>query len=202
MALSALAAPLAPHLRAALAERVGQPDPENGSAGRGTEPALAWSGAPAEIVLRGDAAGIGLVREALDLLSRRTPDLRHLVGFGLATVEAGAAGPAVDPAVRSARVTTSGGATAQSVALQMVRLATLVFESRVHGLPAAGERGLALAMREETGALERLTGGKAPMASPAARDALEAGLRWIATDAAATAADASPLTVSSTGGSR
>jgi hypothetical protein len=202
VALAALAAPLAPHLRAALAERVGQPDPEAAPAGRSTEPALAWSGAPAEIVLRGDAAGTGLVREALGLLSRRTPDLRHLVGFGLATVEAGEAGPAVDPASRSARVTASGGATAQSVALQLVRLATLVFESRVHGLPVAGERSLILALREEIGALERLTGGRTPMAAPAARDALEAGLRWIAADAAATAAGTSPLTVSSTGGSR
>ncbi len=197
VALAALAAPLASHLRAALAQWAGQPDPGAEPAGHPTEPALAWSGAPAEIALRGDAAGTGLIREALGLLARRTPDLRHLVGLGLATVEAGAAGPAVDPAARSARVTTTAEATAQSVALQLVRLATLVFESRVHSLP--GERALARAVREETAALERLTGGRAPAAPPAARDALAAGLRWIAADSATTAVGPA-LTASLTGG--
>jgi len=200
VAVAALAAPMAPHLRAALAELAARPDPEAEPGVRAAEPALAWSGAPAEIVPRGDAAGTGLVRAALDLLARRAPDLRNLVGFGLATVEAGAAGPAVDPTVRSARVTTTAEATAQTVALQLVRLATLVFESRVHGLPTAGERILARAVREETGALERLTGGAAPAAPPAARDALAAGLRWIAADAPGTAVGPSPAISASTGG--
>lgn len=202
VALAAVKEPLAPHLRAALAGLAAQPDPEAEPGVPAAEPALAWSGAPAEIALRGDAAGGRLVRQALDLLARRAPDLRNLVGFGLATVEAGAAGPAVDPAVRGARVTTTAEATAQTVALQLVRLATLVFESRVHGLPAAGERGRARAVREETGALERLTGGGAPAAPPAARDALAAGLRWIAADAPQTAVGPSPslsISVSSGG---
>lgn len=202
VAVAALASPMAPHLRAALAGLAERPDPEAGPPGQGTEPALAWSGAPDEIALRGDAAGTGLVREALGLLARQAPDLRNLVGFGLATVEAGAAGPAVDPAVRSARVTTTAEATAQSVALQLVRLATLVFESRVHGLPASGGDTLARAVREETGALERLTGGKAPAAPPAARDALAAGLRWIRADSPQTAVGPAPSISVSTGGSQ
>ncbi|HZF09377.1 MAG TPA: hypothetical protein VFE33_11355 [Thermoanaerobaculia bacterium] len=125
-----------------------------------TEPALGWSGAPSEIVLRGDAAGSALVREALDLLARRAPDLRHLVGFGLATIEAGAPSPGVDPAVRSARVTAGGDRdlTPERLALQLVRLATLVFESRVRGFPTRSDRNLARAVREEIHALERLTG--------------------------------------------
>jgi type II secretory pathway component GspD/PulD (secretin) len=267
VALSALAAPMAPHLRAALAELVGQSLGPGGTAellaGRPpvplpdglaervramapaaavpapTEPALSWSGTPAEIALRGDAAGTELVRAALDLLARRAPDLRHLVGFGLAEIEAGAAGPAVDPAVRGAHVAIAGGTTAQSVALQLVRLATLVFQSRVRGLPAAGGSNLAQAVRQEIYALERLTGAPCPpqraasavrdvlatagrdaltdasggepaaspsrlaMASPAARDALEAGLRWIAADAPATAigtSAANPSSSPSTGG--
>ena len=40
----------------------------------------------------------------------------------------------------------------------MVRLATIVFESRVLGFPAYGERALACAVREEIHALERLSG--------------------------------------------
>jgi hypothetical protein len=104
------AAPMAPHLHAALAELAWQsPSSPSQSPGShaplpsGTEPALSWGGSPEEIVLLGDAAGTGLVRTALDLLARRAPDLRHFVGFGLATVETGAARPAIDPAVRSAR---------------------------------------------------------------------------------------------------
>ncbi|HEX7185571.1 MAG TPA: type II and III secretion system protein [Thermoanaerobaculia bacterium] len=208
VALAVLAAPsaqIAPHLHAALAELVGRP-----AGAQGLEPALAWSGTPDEITVSGDAAGMEKVRAALDLLARRTPDLRHLVGFGLATVETGAAGPAVDPAVRSARVTTAG-MTPERLALQMVRLATLVFESRVAGHPAADSRTLALAVRQEIQALERLTGGSAAprtpqpaaqgernpsqlaleslaaTASPAARDALDAGLRWITVNALETA---------------
>jgi hypothetical protein len=199
----ALAAPMAPHLHAALAELLAAPGREASPAG--TEPALSWSGTPAEIALSGDAAGTELVRAALDLLARRAPDLRHLVGFGLASIATGAAGPAVDPAVRSARVTTAN-MTAERVALQMVRLATLVFETRVGGASAADGRSLALAQQEEIHALERITGGSgasgsplraAPRdpsqlamvatASPADRDALEAGLRWIAADAPRTA---------------
>jgi hypothetical protein len=207
VALAVLAAPseqMAPHLHAALAELLGRPDANTGT--RGLEPALAWSGVPAEIALSGDTAATETVRAALDLLARRTPDLRHLVGLGLATVETGAAGPAVDPAVRGARVTTAG-MTPEQVALQMVRLATLVFESRVGGYPAADSRALALAVREETQALERFANGSvapsmpqpaaqgghgpsqlawgslATTASPAARDALDAGRRWIAANA-------------------
>jgi type II secretory pathway component GspD/PulD (secretin) len=186
VALAILEAPMAPHLHAALAELV---RPEGGTAG--TEPALAWGGTPDEIVLSGDAAGTGLVRAALDLLARRAPDLRHFVGFGLATVETGAVRPAIDPAVRSARVVTAG-MTPERVALQMVRLATLAFETRVAGIPAADGRNLALAMQEETRALERMTGASgAPVsatASPAVRDALAAGLRWIAANAPETTA--------------
>ncbi len=154
-------------------------DALSGAPGHQAEPALAWSGKPAEIALRGDAAGSGLVQAALDLLARRTPDLRHLVGFGLATIEAGAAAPAVDPVLRRARVATGGDATVQSVALQMVRLATLVFESRVRGLPAAGGRNLARAVREEIHALERLTGAPCPpwRAAAAVRDVLAAASR-------------------------
>src|SRR6185312_17447468 len=85
VALAVLGTPIAPHLHAALAELV---RPEGGTAG--TEPALAWGGTPDEIALSGDEAGTGLVRAALDLLGRRAPDLRHFVGFGLATVETGA----------------------------------------------------------------------------------------------------------------
>ena len=181
VALALLAAPLAPHLHAALAELA---RPEGVPAGR--EPALAWSGAPAEIAVSGDAAGMEKVRAALDLLARRAPDLRQLVGFGLATLETGAARPAVDPAVRGARVTTDG-LTPERVALQMVRLATLVFESRVEGAAATDGRALARAVQEETRALERLTGWPAasPLqpAPPAARDALEAGRRWIGANA-------------------
>jgi hypothetical protein len=109
----------------------------------------------------------------------------------LATVEAGAARPSVDPAVRSARVVTSD-MTPERVALQMVRLATLAFETRVAGIPPADGRNLVLAVQEETRALERMTGASgAPAtgpASPAARDALAAGLRWIAASAPETVA--------------
>ncbi len=182
--LEAPAAQMAPHLHAALAELV---RPSSQSPSPGTEPALAWSGAPDEIVLSGDAAGTALVRSALDLLARRAPDLRHFVGFGLATVEAGAVRPAVDPEVRNARVVTAD-MTPERVALQMVRLATLAFETRVAGLPAADGRNFALAMREETRALERLTGASGATASPAVRDALAAGLRWIAANAQDTTA--------------
>jgi Flp pilus assembly secretin CpaC len=225
VALAALAAPaarIAPHLHAALAELVGRPDGGTmTAASAGAEPALSWSGAPAEIALSGDATGTEMVRAGLDLLARRTPDLRHLVGFGLATIEAGATGPAVDPAVRSARVTTAG-MTPERVALQMVRLATLVFESRVAGSPAADSRTLALAVQEEVRALERLTGtpgapqpapapgardssqlamgSLAAVASPAARDAFEAGLRWIKANAPETAIDPSPSSAPQVGG--
>jgi hypothetical protein len=113
------------------------------------------------------------------------------VGFGLATVETGAVRPAIDPALRSARVITAG-MTPERVALQMVRLATLAFETRVAGLPAADGRNLDLAVQEETRALERMTGASgAPAsatASPAVRDALAAGLRWIAANAPETTA--------------
>ena len=136
-------------MHAALAELLRQPDARP-DAQPDLEPALAWSGTPDEIAVSGDAGGIETARAALDLLARRTPDLRHLVGFGLAAVETGAAGPAVDPAVRGARVTTAG-MTPERVALQMVRLAALVFEARVGGTPAADSRALALAVREETG---------------------------------------------------
>ena len=190
-ALDSPMAPMAPHLRAALAELAGlagQPSPGKTAPPAGAEPALAWSGAPDEIALSGDAAGTGLVREALDLLARRAPDLRHFVGFGLAAVEAGAARPAIDPALRGARVVTAG-MTPERVALQMVRLATLAFETRVAGLPAADGRNLALAVQEETRALERLTGATAAAhPSPAVRDALAAGLRWIAANAPETVA--------------
>ncbi|HEV7509242.1 MAG TPA: type II and III secretion system protein [Thermoanaerobaculia bacterium] len=190
VALAALAAPMAPHLHAALAELAWQAPPSPSSPTplpAGTEPALSWAGTPEEIVLSGDAAGIGLVRSALDLLSRRSPDLRHFVGFGLATVETGAARPDIDPAVRSARVVTAN-MTPERVALQMVRLATLAFETRVAGLPAADGRNLALAVQEETRALERFSGVSASAtASPAVRDALAAGLRWITADAPGTA---------------
>lgn len=204
------AARIAPHLHAALAELAGQspsasqsPSPGRAPVPTGTEPALAWGGAPDEIVLSGDAAGTGLVRAALDLLARRAPDLRHFVGFGLSTVETGAVRPAIDPAVRSARVVTAG-MTPEHVALQMVRLATLAFETRVAGIPAADGRNLALAMQEETRALERLTAASgAPAsatASPAVRDALAAGLRWIAANAPETTAGPSLLTASLPGG--
>ncbi|HEV7785865.1 MAG TPA: type II and III secretion system protein, partial [Thermoanaerobaculia bacterium] len=185
------AAPMAPHLHAALAEIVSQSPPSQSPGHEplptGTEPPLSWGGSPDEIVLSGDAAGTGLVRAALDLLARRAPDLRHFVGFGLATVEAGAATPSIDPAVRSARVVTTN-MTPERVALQMVRLATLAFETRVAGIPAADGRNLALAVQEETRALERFTGvSAAATASPAVRDALAAGLRWITADAPGTA---------------
>ncbi len=79
--------------------------------------------------------------------------------------------------------------TPERVALQMVRLATLAFETRVAGLPAADGRNLALAVQEETRALERLTGATAAAhPSPAVRDALAAGLRWIAANAPETVA--------------
>jgi type II secretory pathway component GspD/PulD (secretin) len=192
-ALAAPMAPIAPHLHAALAELAGQAPPSPGSPAplpAGTEPALSWGGTPEEIVLSGDAAGTGLVRSALDLLSRRAPDLRHFVGFGLATVETGAARPSVDPEVRSARVVTAG-MTPERVALQMVRLATLAFETRVAGIPVADGRNLVLAVQEETRALERMTAGSgvpaSATASPAVRDALAAGLRWITADAPGTA---------------
>jgi|GEM_PF-1433269 len=190
---AAPAARIAPHLHAALAELAWQAPPSPSSPTplpAGTEPALSWGGTPEEIALSGDAAGIGLVRSALDLLSRRTPDLRHFVGFGLAAVETGAARPDIDPAVRSARVVTTN-MTPERVALQMVRLATLAFETRVAGIPAADGRNLALAVQEETRALERMTGGgsvsASATASPAVRDALAAGLRWITADAPGTA---------------
>jgi type II secretory pathway component GspD/PulD (secretin) len=194
--LEASTAQIAPHLHAALAEL------ERPSSQSGTEPALAWGGAPDEIVLSGDAAGTALVRSALDLLARRAPDLRHFVGFGLATVETGAARPAIDPAVRSARVVTAG-MTPEHVALQMVRLAALAFETRVAGIPAADGRNLALAVQEETRALERMTGASgapASAASPAVRDALAAGLRWIAANAQETTAGPLLTTASLPGG--
>jgi type II secretory pathway component GspD/PulD (secretin) len=194
------AARIAPHLHAALAELAG---PSAQSPSPGTEPALAWGGAPDEIALSGDAAGTGLVQAALDLLGRRAPDLRHLVGFGLATVETGAVRPAIDPVVRGARVVTAG-MTPEHVALQMVRLATLAFETRVAGIPAGDGRNLALAVQEETRALERITGAPgAPAsatASPAVRDALAAGLRWIAANAPETVAGSSLAAASLPGG--
>jgi type II secretory pathway component GspD/PulD (secretin) len=183
VALALLPVPMAPHLHAVLEELA---RPAGGAAGR--EPALAWSGTPAEIAVSGDAgdaAGIETARSALDLLARRAPDLRHLVGFGLATIATGAAGPAVDPEVRAATVTTAG-MTPERVALQMVRLATLVFESRVEGASTTDGQALARAMLEETRALERFNGLPATTAPPAARDALEAGRRWIAANAAET----------------
>jgi hypothetical protein len=202
VALAILEAPtaqMAPHLQAALAELVRPSSPS------GTEPALAWGGTPDEIVLSGDAAGTGLVRSALDLLSRRAPDLRHFVGFGLATVETGAAKPSIDPEVRGAHVVTAG-MTPERVALQMVRLATLAFETRVAGIPAADGRNLALAVQEETRALERMTGGggvpASGTASPAVRDALAAGLRWIAADAPGTAIRSASAIVTLAGGTQ
>ncbi len=201
VALAVLGTPMAPHLHAALAELVAQLP----QALVGTEPALSWGGTPEEIALSGDAAGTGLVRSALDLLARRAPDLRHFVGFGLATVETGAARPDIDPAVRGARVVTAG-MTPERVALQMVRLATLAFETRVAGIPAADSRNLALAVQEETRALERMTGGggvpaSAP-ASPAVRDALAAGMRWIAADAPGTAIRIASSSATPAGGSQ
>jgi type II secretory pathway component GspD/PulD (secretin) len=209
VALAALAAPMAPHLHAALAELVGQtsrsPAPDHAPLPAGTEPALSWGGSPEEIVVSGDAAGTGLVRAALDLLAHRAPDLRHFVGFGLATVESGAAKPSIDPAVRDARVVTTG-MTPERVALQMVRLATLAFETRVAGIPAADGRNLALAVQEETRALERMTGGggvsASATASPAVRDALAAGLRWITADAPGTAIGPSSSIATLAGGPR
>ncbi|HEX4961817.1 MAG TPA: type II and III secretion system protein [Thermoanaerobaculia bacterium] len=207
-ALAAPVAPIAPHLHAALAELAWQAPPSPSSPTSlpaGTEPALSWGGTPEEIALSGDAAGIELVRAALDLLARRAPDLRHFVGFGLATVETGAAKPSIDPAVRSARVVTIN-MIPERVALQMVRLATLAFETRVAGIPAADGRNLALAVQEETRALERMTGGggvsASATASPAVRDALAAGLRWIAADAPGTAIRSSSSIATLAGGSQ
>ncbi len=84
--------------------------------------------------------------------------------------------------------------TPERVALQMVRLATLSFETRVAGIPAADGRNLALAVEEETRALTRLTGARAASttASPAVRDALAAGLKWIAANAPETVAGGQP----------
>ncbi len=149
-----------------------------------TEPALAWSGSPGEIEIRGDRAGGERVREALELLARRAPDLRHLVGFALATIEIGAAASAVDPADRSARIA-SDGLAPERLAHRLVRLATIVFESRVRGFPATGGRSLARAVREEIRALERLTGAPCPpeRAESTVRQVLRAATRKGAGDA-------------------
>ena len=122
-----------------------------------TEAGLGWNGKPAEIVISGDAVGIGLTRAALDLLAAKAPDLRQLVGFALARIEVGAEQSSVDPQDRSARLETAE-VTPNHLALRMVRLATIVFESRVLGFPAHGGRALACAVREEIHALERLSG--------------------------------------------
>lgn len=122
-----------------------------------TEPALAWSGSPVEIRLRGDLAGTELVRQALELLANKAPDLRQLVGFALAEIEVGAGPSSVDPASRTA-VLSIGQVEPLRLAHRLVRLATMVFESRVRGFPATGGRSLARGVREEIRALERLTG--------------------------------------------
>ena len=126
----------------------GQPTAETG---------LGWNGEPTKIAIEGDPDGADLTRRALDLLAAKAPDLRHLVGFALARIEVGAAASSVDPEDRSAHLETAR-VTPQQLALRLVRLATMVFESRVHGFPATGERALARAVRQEIRALERLTG--------------------------------------------
>jgi hypothetical protein len=122
-----------------------------------TETGLGWSGKPAEIVIAGDPSGAELTRSALELLAAKAPDLRHLVGFALARIEVGAAASSVDPEDRRAHLETAG-ATPEQLALRLVRLATMVFESRVRGFPATGGRALARAVRQEIRALERLAG--------------------------------------------
>ena len=122
-----------------------------------TEAGLGWNGKPAEIVISGDPLGVDLTRTALDLLAAKAPDLRQLVGFALARIEVGAAETSVYPQDRSARLETAE-VTPNHLALRMVRLATIVFESRVLGFPAYGGRALACAVRQEIHALERLSG--------------------------------------------
>jgi hypothetical protein len=122
-----------------------------------TEAGLGWNGKPAEIAISGDPLGVDLTRVALDLLAARAPDLRQLVGFALARIDVGTAETSVDPQDRSARLKTAG-VTPEHLALRMVRLASIVFDSRVLGFPAYGERALAHAVRQEIRALERLTG--------------------------------------------
>ncbi len=119
------------------------------------EPGLAWSGTPDEIEIRGE--GRELIEDALDLLARRAPDLRHLVGFAMATIDSGEPRSGVDPVARAAWVANDTSDPIR-MAHRLVRLATIVFESRVRGFPATGGRSLARAVREEIRALERLTG--------------------------------------------
>lgn len=146
-----------------------------------TEPALAWTTAPAEPQIFGDPAGAEAVRVALDLLARRAPDLRHLVGFALAEIDLGGRGFGVDPRHRRAHMEWLEGEP-QRLAHRLVRLATLVFEARVRGFPATGGRALARAVREEIRALERLTGAPSSpeRTEETVREVLEAvGLRGV-----------------------
>ncbi|MEM7351135.1 MAG: type II and III secretion system protein [Acidobacteriota bacterium] len=124
------------------------------------EPALAWSGSPSEIAIRGSGAGAARVGEALELLADKTPDLHHLVGFALSTIETDAAEDRVVPSQRRAFI--AGEIEPQRLAHRLVRLAIMVFESRVRGFPATSRRSLALAVRQELRALERLTGAPCP----------------------------------------
>jgi hypothetical protein len=148
-----------------------------------TEAGLGWNGKPAEIVISGDPRGVDLTRKALDLLAARAPDLRQLVGFALARIEVDAAETSVNPHDRSARLETAE-VTPDYLALRLVRLATIVFESRVLGFPASGGRALARAVRQEIHALERLTGASC---STDCADATV--LKVLAGDAAREAAD-------------
>ncbi|MEM6796094.1 MAG: hypothetical protein AAF725_19120, partial [Acidobacteriota bacterium] len=132
-----------------------------------TEPALGWSGEPPEIeILGASQAAVERVRRAVDLLAARAPDLRHLVGFALATVEAAEGPAAVDPRSRFARV--SSDLPAERLAPTLVRLASLVFEERVRGNPADSASSLARAVRLEIKTLERLTGAPCPPTHAAA----------------------------------
>ena len=132
-----------------------------GAAPSATEPALAWSGRPAEPEILGDAMSVRRVDEALELLAREAPDLRHGVGFALARIVAGTAETSVDPSHRSARIAVAGTEPLH-LAQRLVRLAAIVFESRVRGYEASGQRNLARAVREEIRTLERLTGAPCP----------------------------------------
>lgn len=127
-----------------------------------TEPALAWSGAADEIAVHGDADARQRVAAALDLLASRAPELRHLVGFAFATLDVDGVTLKVDPVKRRAQI--RGDAEPERLAHQLVRLASIVFDARVLGYPAASERSLARAVRMEIDALERLTGAPCPPA--------------------------------------
>lgn len=121
------------------------------------ESAYSWATSASTPILDGSGAQTKVVHAALDLLARKAPDYRHLVDSAFVRVVTAAKRDKADARQRVLYLR-DRSYTADRLAHRLVHFAVGVFEARTQALPASGSRALAVAIREEISALERLTG--------------------------------------------